>query len=396
MAKKIGFLYVDGQLTLVLNGHPHDVDPKHPKFDQIVSTMKRPENETDEEEAARAEKLLSMVRNDDLLLRKAAAEIGLGDVVVEHGVVTVKGKQIHTSLSRRILELKQKGLPYEPLVNFLVNLEKNPSEESKRHLFDFLEQGRFPLTEDGCFLGYKGVRSGTLTREDGTTYATLVDCHSGKFDMSPGNRHSMPWDAVDDNRNQACGAGFHVGTIGHARGFGSTMIVVKVNPKDCVSVPAHDTTKLRCCEYEVVNVYSDRNTAQEFSQPVYKTEEVRKEDFEKDEEEYVREEEEAALPSRRANLEAMGRDDICRLAAAEGIFVSTNEARWIGKNLVVEALLLGDLPLDLMERDQVAELAVRRRLFTNVPAALKKGLEAVKDALRADQAKRKKSVEDEE
>lgn len=392
MAKQIGFLYVGNQLTLVLRGHPYDVDPQHPKFHEIVATMKRPENETDAQEEFRCEKLLSLVRADHSDLRAVAAEVGFNDIQVDHGVVTVKGKALHNSLTSRIVELKKRGLPFEPLVRFLVNLEKNPSEASKEALFDFLEKGRFPLTEDGCFLGYKGVKKGRLKRADGTTYETLVDCHSGRFDMAPGNSHSMPWSEVDDNRNQACGAGFHVGTIEHARGFGAVMIVVKVNPKDCVSVPRYDTTKLRCCAYEVINVYSDKDRAKEFVKPVYSTEEVQEEAFEEAEQEYILA---TDMPeTRRAQLEAMGRDDLCRLGASEGIFLSTNEARWLGKALVLEALMKGKLPLDLMSASQVAELAARRKLYSTATNASKRGVENLKKEILEDHEKRNAPIKE--
>lgn len=377
MAKRIGYMFIERQLTLVLNGKAYDVDPGHPAYKEIAARMTRPDGETDEEEAARADKLLSLIRRDRIDLREAAAALGIGDVVIEHGVVLVKGEPIHNSLTKRILELHKAGLPYTSFVRFYVNLSQNPSVESRKALFDFLEQGKFPLTEDGCFLGYKGVTQGRVNGKD-----TLVDCHSGKFDMSPGNKHSMPWEAVDNNRNSACGAGFHIGTIGHARGHGSVMIVVKCNPKDAVSVPTSDTTKLRACAYEVVNIYSDQKEAQELVKPVYTQEEIESPDLHKNETEYtLRQEPEE---ERRAEFAEMGRDDICREAARRGIFASTNEARAVGKELVVEALLVGDIPFEKMDNEQIADLAVRRHLFASTTSARKAGRTQMMTDLRAD------------
>lgn len=397
MAKQIGYMFLDDQLTLVLRGHPHEIDSKHPRFKEIVARMHRPDSETDAEESARCEALLALVSDIRFDLREAAAAVGVDDVKIEHGVIIVRGTPIHNSLTKRIIELKEAGLPYTAFIRFLVNLEKNPRAESRAALFDFLQQGRFPLTEDGFFLGYKGVRTGTLRRQDGTEYETLVDCHSGRFDMAPGNKHSMPWEKVDDNRGTACGAGFHVGTIEHARGFGGTMIVVKVNPKDCVSVPLYDRTKLRCCAYEVVNVYQDKSEARELIRPVYSAEEIEgNEDFEESEErEYkLLEPTEEEL---RAKFSAMGRDDICREAARQGIFISTNEARWLGKELVVEALVKQDVPFDKMTRDQIAEMAVRRHLFSSVRSASKAGREYMVSSIRQDnEARNKPEGEDDE
>jgi hypothetical protein len=392
MAKRIGYMFLDKQLTLVLDGNPYEIDPGHPKFKEIVSRMQRPESETEHEEAARCEALYGLVHADRLDLREAAAAVGIDDVTIEHGVVQVKGKAIHNSLTKRILELKSAGLPYTGFIRFLVNLEQNPRKESREALFDFLEQGRFPLTEDGCFLGYKGVRKGTLTDKDGKEYETLVDCHSGSYDMAPGNKHSMPWNAVDDNRNEACGAGFHVGTLGHARGYGDTMIVVKVNPKDCVSVPLYDRSKLRCCAYEVVNIYADKATAREFIKPVYSEDEVTDKDFEEAEEEEFKLRQPSA-EERRAEFVAMNRDDICREAARRGIFASTNEARWLGKDLVVEALMLNDVPFEHMSRDLIAELAVRRGLYISTRSALKAGRDDMMTGIRQDNEARQAELE---
>ncbi len=389
MAKRIGSLFLDKQLTLVLDGHPYEVDPGHPNYKEIVSRITRPEGETPEEEGARCETLLRLIRQDRLDLRQELLAVGVNDVEVEHGVVTVKGKPLHNSLTKRILELKEAGLPYTSFVRFLVNLEQNPRQESREALFDFLEQGKFPLTEDGCFLGYKGVTTGKLRNPDtGEYYETLVDCHSRSFDMSPGKVHEMPWDRVDDNRGVACGAGFHVGTLSYARGYGNTMIVVKVNPKDCVSVPLYETQKLRCCRYEVVNVYQDKDTARELIKPVYSDDEIENEDFEESEEQEYQLRE-PSEEERRASFAAMGRDDICREAARQGIFASTNEARWLGKDLVVEAMMVGDVPFDKMTRNQIAELAVRRHLYSSVRTALKAGRDTLVNDIRQDNSVRK-------
>jgi len=387
MAKRIGYMFLDNQLTLVLDGRARDVDPGHPRYKEIVATMARPEGESEAEESTRADRLIELLAADRIDLREAAAVVGIDDVRVEHGVVTVKGKPVHNSLTKRILELQKAGLPYVGFIRFMLNLMQNPSEDSQKALYDFLEQGRFPLTEDGCFLGYKGVRRGTLTRPDGTTYETLVDCHSGKFDMAPGNKHRMPWNEVDDNRGQACGAGFHVGTISHAKGYGDTMIVVKVDPRDCVSVPLYEKHKLRACAYEVVNIFTEKDAAREMIKPVYSEEQFTSPTFNEDEDkEYaLRQPTEA---ERREKFEAMGRDNICREAARLGIFASTNEARWLGKDLVVDALMIGDVPFEKMTREQIAEMAVRRHLFASVRTALKSGRDDMMAGIRQDNATR--------
>lgn len=393
MSKRIGYMFQSKQLTLVLDGQPHDIAVTHSQYKKIGALLSAPSNETDEEEAIRLTTLQDLVffeeKKREVLAQEIRAKIGFDDVKIEHGCVTIKGKEIHNNLTQRILELEAAGLPYAPFINFLVNLEQNPSEASRNNLFNFLEQGRFPLTDDGCFLAYKGVKDGRIQVKVGEVVEwkdTLVDCRTGKFDNSPGSHNEMPWEDVDANNGEACGRGFHVGTVGHASHFGSTMILVKVNPKDCVSVPLYDKTKLRCCSYVVVNIFKDRKKAKELVLPAYSQEQYKEKNFEADEKKYEKEmqdEEEAETELEREDLQKQTRDDLCRQAARMGICASTNEAREMGKDLIIEAILLNALPFGHMSRDQVVALAVRRRLFASENAAKKAGREALEQALTA-------------
>lgn len=360
MSKFIGYHLINKLLTIVLFGNAYDVDAKHPNYKAIVAGLNHPKNETQAEEEKRAKRLLKLVQADDADLRVVASKVGWEDVKVDHGVVTVKGKPLHNTLTKRIVELKNAGLPFDSFVRFLVNLQQNPSQESIDSLFDFLDQGKFGFTDDGCFLGYKGVKWGTLQGK-----RVLVDCHSESFDMSPGQSHSMPREKVDDNRGSACGAGFHIGTIDHARGFGEVMIVVKCHPKDVVSVPTHDTTKLRTCAYEVVHVFEDRQ-GKVLDAPEYAADgTVSKK---------------AQVPA--ADLRALPRDKLVRMAADKGITRSVNEGRALGKNLLVVALTSGKLPLDKMTAEELAEFCVRRHLFASVKAARKAGAQKMRDAIK--------------
>lgn len=368
MSKKIAYMLLDKHLTIVIDGHAHDVDAQHPRHAQIVALLKRPALESSIEEDVRAKRLLKAIKSDKLDLRVLSAQVGFSDVQVDHGVVTVKGQPMRTSLTARIVELQMAGLPYEPFVRFLVNLQANPSEESRNALFDFLEQGRFPLTDDGCFLGYKGVVTGILNGK-----STLLDSHTLTFDMSPGNVHEMPRDQVDNNRGIACGAGFHVGTIGHAKAFGDKMIVVKVDPKDAVSVPTSDRTKLRCCKYEVVNVYENHAGAQELALPVYTKDQYAAKDFDK----------KTVVSTPKEALNDLNRDQLVRKAVDKGLVQSVNEARALGKELLIKTLFLGKIPFADMTKGELAGLAVRRHHFVSERVARKAGSAKMIAALTA-------------
>jgi hypothetical protein len=159
------------------------------------------------------------------------------------GILHANESPIPAELNERILQYKDQGLPYEPLLAFWENLKLNPSFNARQMLFAFLSHNGHPLTADGCFIAYRGVTD------------EFKDVHTGKFDNSVGSVCKMNRTDVDDNPNNTCSHGLHVACYDYARGFGPKLIEVKVNPKDVVAVPTdYNGTKMRVCEFEVVGV----------------------------------------------------------------------------------------------------------------------------------------------
>ena len=180
-------------------------------------------------------------------LTSAAALTG-NHVEVIDGQVFVDGQAWHHAISEAVRRLYREGFSYQPLVNFIVNVLENPSYTSRKQLWDFLEQLGLTITEDGYFLGYKGVLQNYYDKYTGHTHVN-----------EPGAIITMPRSEVEDNPAVACGPGLHVGALTYARnwaGGDGRMVIVKVNPKDVVSVPSdHSHQKMRCCEYTVVADY---------------------------------------------------------------------------------------------------------------------------------------------
>lgn len=171
---------------------------------------------------------------------------------VKYGQVYFDGTPLHNNMTDRILQQMAEGFSSVPMLRFLENLMNNPSARAVNESYDFLAHAGLPITEDGHFLAYKGVRS------------DFKDQYSGKFDNSPGQKHEMPRNAVDDERDRTCSYGFHVGTLEYARNYCSAnLMLVKVNPADVVSIPSdHDAQKCRVCKYEVLSVYEDQSPIQ--------------------------------------------------------------------------------------------------------------------------------------
>ncbi len=239
----VPFMWVDGNLTLVLNNRTYQVLPDHINYKMILERLP----------TADADELLDIVD-----VQKAVAAFSDGLVEIKNGKVLYEGEEVHGSISKRILEFMSKGLPFQPLVNFLNNLMENPSMQSQKELYDFLEHEHLPITEDGHFLAYKAVRS------------DFKDKYRGTFDNSVGQVVKMQRAKVDDNRSRGCSDGLHAGALNYVAGYGSVesgdrIVIVKINPRDVVSVPSDcNCEKLRTCRYEVVGEYQG-----ELNKPLY-------------------------------------------------------------------------------------------------------------------------------
>lgn len=171
-------------------------------------------------------------------------------VHIEHGVLYLDSYPIHTTLADRILDMREEGFDIDPMCRFLENLYENPSKRSVEQLYDFLEATDLPITEDGHFLAYKMVRE------------NYTDHHTGKFDNSVGAVLEMPRWQVDEDPNRTCSTGFHFCSQGYlgfyGTGSGRTMIV-KVNPRDVVSIPSdYNNAKGRACAYTVVGEFEEQ------------------------------------------------------------------------------------------------------------------------------------------
>ena len=242
----VPFMWVDGNLTVILKNKAHQVIPDHTNYKLILEALP----------TATEDELLELVD-----IEKAIATFSQGQVSIVNGKVMFEGEEVHGSISKRIIEFMSKGLPFQPLVNFLENLMKNPSMQSQQELYDFLEHENLPVTEDGCFLAYKAVNS------------DFKDKWIGTFDNMVGQVCEMRRAKVDDNRGRGCSAGLHAGALNYVANYGSVdagdnIVIVKINPEDVVSVPSDcNCEKLRTCKYEVVGLYQG-----ELPKPLYKAE----------------------------------------------------------------------------------------------------------------------------
>lgn len=224
------YIMQDDGFATVIDGAPRLVRRDHPKFDLLLQCVHDGDKQKFE---------------DNFTIEKAVSYHYEGTAVkVKDGKVFYNGEEVHNAVVDKIVGFLEEDVDPQFMVKFLVNLMSNPSYNSREQLYSFLEHAGMPITDDGCFLAYKGVTS------------ELTDCHTQSIDNSPGQVVSMSRNEVDDNPDNHCSSGLHAGTFSYASGFGRRVVLVKINPRDCVSVPNdHNASKLRTCRYEVVSEY---------------------------------------------------------------------------------------------------------------------------------------------
>lgn len=223
------YIILDDGIMLSVGMKPYNVERSHPNYDRVIEAVK-----SDDWEA-----IPELVNIAKSLVKYCGDKIA---VDVDNGVVTYNNDELHNSLNDRIIRMMKEGFSIDPLVNFLDNLMSNPSKRAVDELYTFLEYGKMPITEDGCFLAYKRVR------ED---YKSV---HDSKTDNSIGTIVSMPRNAVDDRSDNTCSSGLHFCSHSYLSSFsGAKVVVLKINPADVVSIPTdYQNTKGRACAYEVV------------------------------------------------------------------------------------------------------------------------------------------------
>ena len=163
-------------------------------------------------------------------------------------VIHYRDRPLPEKLMGRILMMCRTGEDPAPLFAFWRRLADNPSQDSVRQLYDFLENKGIPISTDGMILAYKSVRP------------DFRDHHSGTIDNSVGQAPRMPRAEVCVDPAAHCAPGLHVGSLQYASTFGSDnrkIVICEVDPADVVSVPNdHNCQKMRVCAYYVVGLHS--------------------------------------------------------------------------------------------------------------------------------------------
>lgn len=221
-------------LTVVIDGESFTVSSTHKMFSKIMDELKSPTIDWG--------KVKEFRNTVGVLLNWS----GKNFKVVDGNFSYIKdGVVIKTNpILNRIITSAYEGDDPSMYLNFFDKLLSNPNDSARMELFEFLRACTLPITSDGDFLAYKVINS------------DYFDKYSGKFDNHVGKTVEMERDKVCADRSQTCSSGLHFCSKDYINYFSNSedhLVVIKINPKDVVSIPNdYNNTKGRCCKYEVV------------------------------------------------------------------------------------------------------------------------------------------------
>lgn len=239
--------YIINQQKLLLflsDGKTVSVEKTDRKYASVIEALSLPKDESE----AEILKLLTPVKVDQTIQQTDKFDLVNGEVYFNN-------EKLPHALSQKVKSIIEDGLPLENFENFWKNLKENPSSNSVNELINFLSYKELPITEDGHFLAYKGISHNDYSVNGNVNTRVLqgVVNSTGNILNTVGSIIEVLRRDVDDDKYQHCSYGLHVGSLNYAKDWGDKMVVVKVNPKDVVSVPTdHDFQKCRVCKYEVL------------------------------------------------------------------------------------------------------------------------------------------------
>lgn len=247
----IPFIISGHTVTAFVGGDLKTMDSSHPNFETVCEAL------TKGADVAQLLPLLDIRRalQERLLYEDESIQIGYDTLIY-------RGRPIHNYLARSIIKMVQKEMDVGPWLQFLKRLERNPDDEIRDHLFEWLEKADMPITPDGCFLAYKKVRDDYLSFHDGETRNHV------------GTSLFLPREVCDPDHFRYCSSGLHFCSYNYLpayHGSSGRVVVLKIDPADVVAFPKDHAAKGRAYRYTVVDELPREKARFAFPDPVYAT-----------------------------------------------------------------------------------------------------------------------------
>jgi hypothetical protein len=259
MNEKLPYNLSDDVIVVFYDGKPHSVRKDNANFELLKQALFEGRYED-------VPQYLDIV--------KAVENFVEGDVEVKEEVVYYKGHRLHGVVVDKLLEMLRGGLKdSSPLTNFISALMDNPSSNSVEQLYTFLGYRSLPITPEGKVLGYKGVQSDFWSSTGNADTIVLQGETNERHQIlnEVGATIEVQRRSVDDNKDNHCSFGLHVGSYDYANGWAGgdgRLLLVEFDPQDAVSVPTDcNFQKLRVSKYKVVADITDSRV--QIDQAVY-------------------------------------------------------------------------------------------------------------------------------
>ena len=257
--KQVPYITSENSLTIFWDGKPYTLRKENANFEL-------------------AKKALLEARYDDLGdlldIKKSIENFVQGDIEVKDEVVYYKGHRLHGVVVDKLIDMLRSGMKDStPITNFITRLQANPSANSVAELYTFLGYKSLPTTPEGKVLGYKGVQSDYWS-STGNADTIVVQGETNERHQilnEVGATIEVARRCVDDNKDNHCSFGLHVGSFDYASdwsGHDGKLLLVEFDPADAVSVPTDcNFQKLRVSKYNVIADITDQK--KELDKPVY-------------------------------------------------------------------------------------------------------------------------------
>ena len=271
MSEKLAYNLSDNSITIYYDGKPHTIRKDNANFSALRSALFE----------ARYEDVPEL-----LDIKKAVEDFVEGEIEVRDEVVYYKGKhRLNGVVVDKLLDMLRSGMKDStPITNYIGRLMDNPSSNSVDELYTFLGYRSLPITPEGKILGYKGVQ-GDFWSNTGNADTIVLQGETNERHQiynGVGETIEIQRRSVDDNKDNHCSHGLHIGSYDYANGWSGNegrLLLVEFDPQDAVSVPTDcDFQKLRVCKYKVVADISDSRReldkiVYEANKPIYGSDE---------------------------------------------------------------------------------------------------------------------------
>jgi hypothetical protein len=265
---KPAYIVTSNAITVIWEGQPYTVNTDNPNYTGLKNALLNAEYD-------------SIGRFLDI--KKQIEDFSHNSIKIVSEKVYYGNYELKGFVIDKLLEFLRSGAKdAQPILNFIEKLMFNPSKNSVDQLYTFLSYKTLPLTETGNIIGYKGVDSDFYSKHGNKNTIVItgnVDAN-GRILNKIGETIEVARNSVDDNKDNHCSHGLHVGSYDYAKdwaGNNGHLMMVEFNPCDAVSVPTDcNFQKLRVSKYKVIGeVPFERikETEAPLNEPYYNTDE---------------------------------------------------------------------------------------------------------------------------